>query len=90
MMNGFEDINPDKYFTKAISTTTRGYKHKLFKKRLSKGLNLRKYFFSQRVVDRWNGLPPNVTDAESINQFKNRFDKYVNKSGYGVLKGLSL
>ena len=38
--------------------------------------NIRKYFFSQRVVNEWNKLPENVIEAESINSFKNRYDKY--------------
>ena len=40
-------------------------------------LELRKNFFSQRVVDEWKGLPQEVIDTESVNQFKNRLDKFV-------------
>jgi len=33
---------------------------------------LRKYFFSERVVDRWNKLDQTDIDCESINGFKNK------------------
>ena len=59
-------------------------------KKLNKGLNLRKHFFTQRVVDNWNRLPAKVVKAKTTNQFKNSFDKYLNENGYGVLKGISL
>ena len=37
--------------------------------------NLRKHFFSNRVVAVWNSLPNMVVSAESTNIFKNRLDK---------------
>ena len=63
---------------------------KIFKKRLSKGLDLRKFFFSQRVVDNWISLPDDVISAKTVNQFKNNYDNYLKETGYGVLKGISL
>ena len=35
---------------------------------------IRKHFFSQRVVDKWNKLPDLVTHADTVNTFKNRLD----------------
>ena len=61
---------------------------KIFKKRLSKGLNLRKFFFSQRVVDNWISLPDDVISAKTVNQFQNNYDNYLKENGYGVLKGI--
>jgi len=40
---------------------------------------LRKYFFTNRIVNVWNSLPDTVVMSEMGNQFKNRLDK----SGYG-------
>ena len=37
--------------------------------------DIRKNFFSQRVINAWNSLPSEVVEAESINAFKNRYDK---------------
>jgi len=39
-------------------------------------LDIRKYFFSQRVVAEWNRLPEHVVTAPSVNTFKNRLDKH--------------
>jgi len=46
---------------------------KLTKKRSR--LDTRKFFFSQRVVNGWNRLPVAVVNAESVNAFKNAYDR---------------
>ena len=89
ILNGLEDIDASELFTMS-DMTTRGHNMKIFKKRLSKGLNLRRFFFSQRVIDNWNHLPENVVNTKTTNQFKNSFDNYLKEYGYGVLKGISL
>ena len=86
IMNGPEDIDQNQFFSTATSTSTRGHKQKLFVKGLNKGLNIRKFFFSQRVIPNWNNLPSHVTEAKNVNQFKNRFDNHLKKSGYRILK----
>ena len=53
----------------------RGHQYKLFKKRTLR-LDIRKYSFTNRVVDTWNSLPSYVVDANSLNSFKNRLDKH--------------
>jgi len=40
--------------------------------------NLRKYFFANGVICTWNSLPNSVIEANSVNSFKNRIDKYWN------------
>ena len=37
---------------------------------------MRKYSFSQRVVNVWNSLPPNVINAQNVNRFKHELDKF--------------
>jgi len=32
--------------------------------------DIRKYFFSNRVINRWNSLPDHIVQASSINAFK--------------------
>ena len=39
-------------------------------------LDIRKNFFSQRVVEHWNLLPNNVQNATSVNNFKNLYDAW--------------
>ena len=38
---------------------------------------VRKFFFSQRVVEKWNKLPDSVKQAETVNTFKNRLDDFM-------------
>ena len=47
---------------------------KLSKQRSS--LDVRKFSFSQHVVQEWNKLLQEVVDATSVNQFKNTLDKH--------------
>ena len=60
--------------SEASRPKTRGHCQKLVKKRSR--LELRKKIFSQRVVNTWNRLPHTVVDAESVNSFKNKLDKF--------------
>jgi len=39
---------------------------------------LRKNSFSLRVIDDWNSLPQSVVNASSVNDFKNKLDKFWN------------
>ena len=55
----------------------RGHEKKLSKDRSR--LDTRKFFFSQRVVNNWNSLPAEVVNAESVNGFKNAYDRSCHK-----------
>jgi hypothetical protein len=37
--------------------------------------DLRKYFWTNRIVNIWNSLPEEVVGITSVNLFKNRLDK---------------
>lgn len=71
-----------KGFVNNTDSTTRGHRYKLKKARSN--TTLRQTFFSQRVVDRWNGLPSEVVDAPSLNSFKNRLDAHMKDYVYCV------
>ena len=53
---------------------TRGNSKKLFKPRAR--LDVRKYSFSNRVVDVWNSLPDDVISASTVFSFEVRLDEY--------------
>ena len=40
-------------------------------------------FLSQRVVNSWNLLPQEVVDAQSLEVFKNRLDKFMGNNELG-------
>jgi len=57
-----------------LSTITGGNQYKLDTHRTK--YELRKYFFTNRIVNVWNSLPDTVVMSETVNQFKNRLDKF--------------
>jgi len=61
ILTGKERINSEQLFQKATTIDLRGHGFKLYKKRSR--LDIRKYFFSQRIVDYWNKLPDDVVSA---------------------------
>jgi len=57
---------------------TRGKKCKLLNHRFY--YDLRKHYFSARIVNIWNGLPNHVVDVNTVNLFKARLDRlWVNQ-----------
>ena len=38
---------------------------------------MRKYSFSQKVINEWNKLPNDCVNASSVNMFKNSIDRYL-------------
>ena len=79
LFRGFTDVDPNKFFT-LNKLSTRGHSLKLHKSACKH--DFRKFFFSQRVVDMWNGLPENTVNCDSVNVFKSRIDKYLLNRGF--------
>jgi len=64
---------PASIFEMNADTRTRGHSRKLVKHRCK--TDLRKYFFSERVIDGWNNLDQQCVDAQSVNAFKSNLSR---------------
>ena len=70
---GVSAIPWNSFFRADSNERTRGHSRKLAKD--SFRLDVRKYFFSQRIVKRWNSLSEEVISAGSVNTFKKRLEE---------------
>ena len=74
LMKGIDKVDHSNLFVVANSERTRGHRYKVIKSRSR--LELRRNFFSQRIVNNWNELPDYVVEGDTVNTFKNSFDKF--------------
>ena len=91
IVNGYEDIDRNMFFKLKEGSRTRGHKAALVKEQCR--LDMRKYSFSQRVINEWNKLPNDCVNASSVNLFKNRIERYLIRAGYNIndkIVGLSI
>ena len=90
IVKGYEDVDRNMFFKLKEGSRTRGHKAALVKEQCR--LDMRKYSFSQRVINEWNKLPNDCVNASSVNMFKNRIDIY-DKGGLHIdekIVGLSI
>ena len=73
ILNNIYDSRVTNFLSKNNFSTTRGHNFKLFVQHAN--FNIRKWFFSIRIVDIWNRLPSNVVNASNVMCFEKRFDK---------------
>ena len=64
------------FFKLKEGSRTRGHKAALVNEQCR--LDMRKYSFSQRVINEWNKLPNDYVNASSVN----RIDRYLIRAGY--------
>ena len=70
--HGFYDRASSVRVGRCENARTRGHQYRLFPKHVH--YDLRKYFFSNRVINMWNSLPDFVVSACTISTFKKRLD----------------
>ena len=75
-MHGLDKLKPEALFDMA-QNSLRGHNFTITKQRHN--LMLRRYAFSQRVVDHCNKLPGAAVNAKTINVFKSHIDPILRK-----------
>lgn len=77
MFSNSNYIDVSTFFTLEEESRTRGHGREIRKQGCRS--DIRKYFFSYRVVDFWNTLPGRVVNSTSLSMFKNRLDKHMDE-----------
>ena len=80
ILNGYENIDRNIFFSVKEERRTRGHGITLAKKQCR--LDIRKFSFSQRTVNEWNRLSADCVGASTVNMFKNKIDMYLRMVGY--------
>ena len=73
MAKNISSIPLSSFFELNTDSRTRGHSLKLVKHRCH--LEMRRHFFSERVINRWNKLDQDTVSASTINAFKSRLEK---------------
>ena len=76
---GYYNVDFNKFF-QLSSTHLRGHKLKMYKPRVH--LDIRKYFFSVRVIDEWNSIPASILNCTTVETFKKNIDCLFKNRGY--------
>ena len=74
MLKGIAKLDYSLFFKLSGDSKVTEHTYKIVKN--SFRMDVRKTFFSNRVVDAWNELPQYVVDAETVNSFKARLEKF--------------
>lgn len=75
MFQGLVNIDVNDFFILETDIRTRGHEFKI--KKVNCNLDIRKHFFSHRVVNFWNKLTSYVVNSTSLDMFKGRLDKFM-------------
>jgi hypothetical protein len=74
ILKGYVRVDSDEFFQLSPNRSTRGNDCKLVVKNCS--LEIRRNFFSYRVIKYWNALPNYVVNSSSVEIFKNRVSRF--------------
>ena len=79
MFSGIGGLNVEELF-ELDERGGRGHTKKIKKKQFK--LDIRKYFFSQRIINLWNQLPEGLVESDSMDSFKKGLDIFMTQKGY--------
>ena len=80
ILNGYENIDRNIFFSIKEKRRTRGHGITLAKKQCR--LDIRTFSFSQKTVNECNRLSSDCVGASSVNMFKNKIDMHLRRAGY--------
>ena len=80
ILNGYEHIDRNMFSSLKKDSRTRGHEVKLVKDLCR--LDIRKYSFSQKIINELNKLSTDCMTASSVNMFYNKVDTYLSRAGY--------
>ena len=80
IVNGYEYVDRNMFFK--LKEGSRHQRPNAASVKEQCRLDMRKYSFSQRVINKWNKLPNDCVNASSVNVFKNIIDIYLIRAGY--------
>ena len=77
ILNGHENIDRNMFFSlkKDSRTTVHEVKDQC-------RLDIKKYSFSQRTINKWNKLSTDCVTASSVNMFENKVGTYPRRAGF--------
>ena len=83
IVTGKDRVKSETWFTMGRDgqRMTRGNAHPLSLKKQRARLEVRRNFFSQRVVDDWNTIPAVIKDARSVTSFKRLYGAHRDTVG---------
>ena len=70
MLNCLSSLSSKAFYEMDDSSRTRGHALKLVKRRFY--TTIRRHFFFDRVISRWNSLNDEIFKADSLNMFKSK------------------
>ena len=76
------DVRTTNNFFELCESMTRSNGKKLTKPQVS--FKPFQEFFTNRIINVWNGLPSDIVNVDSVNGFKNTFDKHFCSHVYEV------
>jgi hypothetical protein len=75
ILNGHYDMAPETILHRSSVHKTREHSFKLTKATTS--LNVRKFYFSNNIINDWNDLSEHIVSATSLNQFKGKLERHM-------------
>ena len=65
------------HYKPLIIESNRGGRRPQIRREIVRCCNQRHHFFSNRTANAWNMLPDHIVNSKTVNEFKNRLDKFT-------------